>query len=89
MPATRFESPTIRLAAAMLGGTALVCVSLIGFLSWEHAPVPDALAGLGGGAVGALSTLLTTFTPSPIPGGRRTTDAVPIVTEPPAAAGPT
>jgi hypothetical protein len=52
----------------------VLCVLLIGLLSWNEVPVPDALAGLAGGAVGALATLLTTFTPSPVPGGRRVTD---------------
>ena len=75
MQATRLESPTIKLAAVFLGVLALVCVGLIGILSWSGTPSPDALAGIAGGAVGALATLLTTFTPSPIPGGRRVTDA--------------
>jgi len=74
---SRAESPTIRLAVWALGAVAFLCVSAIVFLSWSRAPVPDALAGIGGGAAGALATLLTTFTPSPMPGGRRATDAPP------------
>lgn len=77
MTATKAESPTIRLAVVALGALALLCVGSIVFLSWQGADVPDALAGIGGGAAGALATLLTTFTPSPIPGGRRLTDTLP------------
>lgn len=74
------ESPTIRLAVLALGLVALTCVASIVGLAWQGADVPDALAGIGGGAAGALATLLTTFTPAPIPGGRRSTDPLP---EPP------
>jgi hypothetical protein len=81
-PATtvcRAESPTIRLAVAFLGGIALAAVAgIIGLSSFDA--VPDvalaALSGIAGGASGALATLLTTFTPSPVPGGRRNTDLV-------------
>lgn len=77
MPAARLESPTIRTAAILLGVVAVICVLMIGLLSWHNAPPPEALAaltGFGGVALGALGTLLTTFTPSPLPGGRRVTD---------------
>lgn len=84
MTTTRGESPTIRLAVLALGAVAILCVVAIVVLSWAHADVPDALAGIGGGAAGALATLLTTFTPSPVPGGRRSTDPLP---EPPKADG--
>ncbi len=75
--AYRYESPTISRAVIALGLIGLVCVTAMTWLSWNGSPVPDALASIGGGAVGALATLLTTFTPSPIPGGRRTEDVPP------------
>ena len=75
---SRGESPTIRLAVIALGTVAVLCVASIVLLSWHDSDVPDALAGIGGGAAGALATLLTTFTPSPVPGGRRITDAPPM-----------
>lgn len=74
---SRAESPTIRLAVVALGAVAVLCVVAIAILSWIGKDVPDALAGIGGGAAGALATLLTTFTPSPVPGGRRVTDTLP------------
>lgn len=77
MAAARSESPTIRLAVAALGAIALLCIASIVALAWTGSNVPDALAGIGGGAAGALATLLTTFTPAPVPGGRRATDAAP------------
>lgn len=92
----RYESATISRVVAALGAVALMCVVLIGFLAWDKAPVPDALASIGGGAVGALATLLVTFTPSPLPGGRRAVDApvvpaeqLPVVPPVPPAQGPT
>lgn len=74
---SKAESPTIRLAVLALGAVAIMCVASIVGLAWNGSDVPDALAGIGGGAAGALATLLTTFTPSPIPGGRRLTDTLP------------
>ncbi len=76
MSTAKAESPTIRLAVVSLGTVAVLCVASIVFLAWHGSDVPDALAGIGGGAAGALATLLTTFTPSPVPGGRRMMDAV-------------
>lgn len=73
--AYRYESQTIARAATALGAIGLVCVMAMTFLAWQRNPIPDALASIGGGAVGALATLLTTFTPSPVPGGRRAADA--------------
>jgi hypothetical protein len=73
------ESPTIRLVVVALGGTLVLAVVSIVFLAWNGSEIPDALNTIGSGAAGALATLLTTFTPSPIPGGRRLTDAVPAV----------
>jgi len=72
----RYESPTIARAAVSLGVIGFTCVGAMTLLAWQKVPTPDALASIGGGAVGALATLLTTFTPSPIPGGRRMADAV-------------
>jgi hypothetical protein len=85
----KFESPTIRLAVMSLGAVAILCVASIVMLAYNGADVPDALAGIGGGAAGALATLLTTFTPSPIPGGRRVADlqVVPVGEPPPEPAG--
>jgi hypothetical protein len=71
------ESPTIRLAVMALGGVGILCVSSILALAWVGEDVPDALSVIGGGATGALATLLTTFTPAPLPGGRRMTDPLP------------
>ena len=70
----RYESPTIARAVIALGLIGLICVIAMSWLAWKQAAVPDALASIGGGAVGALATLLTTFTPSPVPGGRRSED---------------
>lgn len=75
MAGARFESPTIQLAALFLGTIGLACVATLGLLTWNGSDAPDALSSIAGGAVGALSTLLTTFAPSPLPGGRRVTDA--------------
>lgn len=72
----RYESPTIARAATALGVIGGGCVAAMTVLAWQRVPAPDALASIGGGAVGALATLLTTFTPSPLPGGRRTADAL-------------
>ena len=81
----RYESPTIARAAIALGAIGTLCVGSMTILAWERVPIPDALASIGGGAVGALATLLTTFTPSPLPGGRRGSDAA-VVTAPAEAA---
>lgn len=72
----RAESPTIRLAVIALGAVVLLCVGSIVFLAAVDKPIPDALNTIGSGAAGALATLLTTFTPSPLPGGRRLSDAM-------------
>jgi hypothetical protein len=89
----RYESPTIRQAATALGVIGFACVGSMTVLAYQTRPIPDALASIGGGAVGALATLLTTFTPSPVPGGRRAADAVTAIDsaiDPAAAAvGPT
>ena len=79
MTTTRAESPTIRLACAALGGLAMTAVGgIIGLSATDR--LQDAalasLSGVAGGSVGALATLLTTFTPSPVPGGRRASDAL-------------
>ena len=80
----RAESPTIRLAVTGLGTLALVAVVGIIALSAAGRLADAALAALSsvaGGATGALATLLTTFTPAPVPGGRRFTDQVPAVAD--------
>ena len=74
--AYRYESPTIARAAIALGIIGTLCVTAMTFLAYQGTQIPDALASIGGGSVGALATLLTTFTPSPVPGGRRVDDAV-------------
>jgi hypothetical protein len=81
----RYESPTIRQAATALGVIGFACVGSMTVLAYQTRPIPDALASIGGGAVGALATLLTTFTPSPLPGGRRAADATTVM-DPAAAA---
>lgn len=73
----RNESPTIRLAVIGLGALALAAVGGIIGLSATNRLQDAALAalsGVAGSAAGALATLLTTFTPAPLPGGRRITD---------------
>lgn len=75
----RAESPTIRLAVVGLGGLAITSVAGIIGLSATNRLQDAALAalsGVAGGASGALATLLTTFTPAPLPGGRRVTDEI-------------
>lgn len=79
MPA-RAESPTIRLAVLGLSVLALTAVAGIIGLSATNRLQDAALAalsGVAGGASGALATLLTTFTPAPLPGGRRMSDQIP------------
>ncbi len=84
---SRYESATIARVVTALGLVAFLCVAMIGFLAWDKAPVPDALASIGGGAVGALATLLVTFAPSPVPGGSRSTD-IPKAPPPPVPGAP-
>lgn len=73
------ESRTIQLAAMAIAIIGLLSVVLIGLLAWEQRDIPDALAAAAGATVGALATLLTTYSPSvgPIPGGKRATDPPP------------
>lgn len=80
--AYRYESATIIRVATILGTIGAGCVFSIAFLAWERVPVPDAIASIGGGAVGALATLLATYLPSPVPGGRRAIDAALSTTKP-------
>lgn len=80
--AYRYESATIIRVATILGTIGAGCVFSIAFLAWEKVPVPDAIASIGGGAVGALATLLATYLPSPVPGGRRAIDAALSTTKP-------
>lgn len=72
----KYESATIIRVVTILGVVACLCVSAIAGLAWTHHDIPDALASVAGGAVGALATLLATYLPSPVPGGHRATDAV-------------
>lgn len=77
---SRAESPTIRLAVISLGGIAAVAVGgIIGLSATDRLQdaALAALSGVAGGASGALATLLTTFTPAPMPGGRRVSDQIP------------
>lgn len=73
------ESATIKVAVLSLAIMGLVSLVGIGLLSYWHRDVPDALAAAAGGTVGALATLLTTYSPNtgPMPGGRRATDPPP------------
>lgn len=73
----KYEFTAIRLAVMALGAVAVLCVLSIVVLSIVVLDVPDALAGIGGGAVGALATILTTYTPAPVTGGRRVSDPSP------------
>jgi hypothetical protein len=73
--AYRYESQTIGRVVIGLVAIGLTAIVSITWLAWQKIPPPDALATAAGVAVGALATLLTTFTPSPIPGGRRAADA--------------
>lgn len=71
----RYESPTIRAAVAFLGVTGVISVLGMVGLAYEKVEIPTALATAAGAAIGSIGTLLTTFTPSPVPGGRRAQDA--------------
>lgn len=73
--AYRYESATIVRVVMGLVLLGLAAVGLIGALAWQDKRIPDALTAIGVGSMTALATLLTTFTPSPIPGGRRAADA--------------
>lgn len=78
----RAESPTIRLAVIGLGMLALTSVAgIIGLSATDRLQdaALAALSGVAGGASGALATLLTTFTPAPLPGGRRVSDQIPAI----------
>ena len=68
------EPSAVRLAVAALGTTAATGAVGILILAFNGRDVPDALATIAGGAVGALATLLTNYVPAPIVGGRRATD---------------
>lgn len=70
----KYESATIIRVVTILGIIACLCILGIAGLAWYHRPVPDALASVAGGSVGALATLLATYLPSPVPGGRRAAD---------------
>ena len=76
------ESRTIASATVGLCGVAILVVLSIAFIAYSNRDVPDALASIGGGAVGALATMLTTYAPAPIVGGRRTTDPPPEIPPP-------
>ncbi len=71
------EPAVVRLAVLSLGATAAGCSGGILVLAFNQRDVPDALATIAGGAVGALATLLTNYIPAPVPGGRRATDPPP------------
>ena len=79
------ESRTIALATGGLSLVALLVVLSIAFIAYSNRDVPDALASIGGGAVGALATMLTTFAPAPIVGGRRASDPPPEIPPTPPA----
>lgn len=77
----RYESHTIARVVIGLVLLGVSAVGLIGALAWVDKPIPDALTAVGVGSMTALATLLTTFTPSPLPGGRRGSDAPIVVDE--------
>lgn len=74
----RYESQTISHVVTGLVALGLSSVGLIGWLAWTRVTIPDSLTAVAVGSMTALATLLTTFTPSPVPGGRRAVD-VPVV----------
>lgn len=74
--AYRYESATIGRVVIGLVVLGLTSVAFIGWLAWNHVPIPDSLTAISVGSMTALATLLTTFTPSPVPGGRRAADAL-------------
>jgi hypothetical protein len=84
MPAT-YESATINRAVTALAAIGMAAVAAIAALAFIGTQVPDALASVAGGTVGALATLLTTYMPSPVIGGRRAVDLP--VTDPAVAGG--
>lgn len=80
----RAESPTIRLAVICLGAVAATAVlGIIGLSATDRLQdaALAALSGVAGSAAGSLATLLTTFTPAPLPGGRRVTDQMPPISD--------
>lgn len=86
--AYRYESQTIARVVLGLVSLGLCSVGLIGWLAWNKVPIPESLTAVAVGSMTALATLLTTFTPSPVPGGRRAIDAA-AAPMPPAATGST
>lgn len=80
--ASSYESNSINRAVIALAAIGLAAVLSITALAFQGNAVPEALSAVAGGAVTALATLLTTFTPSPIPGGRRAVDVVATPTTP-------
>lgn len=72
--AAPYESASINRAVTALAAIGMAAVVSITALALKGNPVPDALASVAGGTVGALATLLTTFMPSPLLGGRRAVD---------------
>lgn len=64
------------LAAAV--GLAIVAIVVLASIERLRPEVLAALAGVAGTATGALATMLTTFAPAAVPGGRRSTDPPPL-----------
>ena len=68
------ESPIVKRAVTFLGVIGILCLVGICTLAAVGRPTPEGLFTIAGAAVGGLGTLLTTFTPAPLPGGRRVSD---------------
>jgi hypothetical protein len=68
------EAPIVKRAVTFLGVIATLSIVGICALTAVGRPTPDGLFTIAGAAVGGLGTLLTTFTPAPLPGGRRSND---------------
>lgn len=68
------ESPIVKRAVTFLGVIAVLSIAGICTLAAVQRSIPEGLFTIAGAAVGGLGTLLTTFTPAPLPGGRRAND---------------
>jgi hypothetical protein len=68
------ESTIVQRAVTFLGVIAILSVAGICALAAVRRSIPEGLFTIAGAAVGGLGTLLTTFTPAPLPGGRRASD---------------
>jgi len=87
--AVPLESPIVKRAVTFLGMIGVLSLVGICGLAAGQRSIPEGLFTIAGAAVGGLGTLLTTFTPAPLPGGRRASDPISDASDPAAVvAGP-